>query len=46
MKYLISAAILFLTINALLYATSEVWPKVEYDRYESSLITSMETDDR
>mgnify|MGYP003710969071 CR=1 FL=1 len=46
MQYFISAGILFLTINALLYATNEVWPKAEYDRVEASLITRMQTDAR
>ena len=41
--HLISGAIMFLTLTALLYATNDVWTKSEYDRFESTQPTAMET---
>ena len=41
--HLISGAIMFLTLTALLYATNDVWSKSEFDRFESTQTTAMET---
>ena len=35
MKFWISAGILALTLNALLYGTNEVWNKDAYDSYDA-----------
>ena len=43
---LISGALLFVTLSALVYATRDIWPQVEYDRYIASQPTAMEEDSR
>ena len=42
MKNFLSGAILFATLTALVYATNDVWPKVEYERWVGA--TRMDTD--